>query len=78
MDLIRFVGTTDTMRVDLSASNNHVTINSVVIPTDEELEKSFAKLPNKKCHSKRVMEQFSSITLFDIMQLVVFCVNFEE
>lgn len=48
------------------------------IPTDEELEKSLAKLPNKKRHSKRVMERFSSITLFDIMQLVVFCVNFEE
>lgn len=48
------------------------------IPTDEELEKSFAKLPNKKRHSKRVMERFSSITLFDIMLLVVFCVNFEE
>ena len=41
MDLIRFVGTTDTMRVDLSASNNHVTINSVVIPTDEELALGF-------------------------------------
>lgn len=48
------------------------------IPTDEDLEKSFAKLPNKKRHSKRVMELNCSITLFDIMLLVVFCVNFEE
>lgn len=31
MDLIRFVGTTDTMRVDLSASNNHVT-DGISIP----------------------------------------------
>lgn len=41
MDLIRFVGTTDTMKVDLSISDNHVTINSVVIPTDEELALGF-------------------------------------
>lgn len=41
MDLIRFVGTTDSMKVDLSISNNHVTINSVVIPTDEELALGF-------------------------------------
>lgn len=41
MDVIRFIGTTDTMRVDLSSSNNHIKINSVVIPTDEELARGF-------------------------------------
>lgn len=44
MDLIRFIGSTDIISVNLSISDGRVTINSIVLPTDEELTSGFQVL----------------------------------
>lgn len=41
MDLIRFVGSTDIISVDLSLYDGRVTIKSIVLPTDKELTSGF-------------------------------------
>lgn len=57
MDSIRFIGTTDVLRVDLSITNKRVTITSAVIPTDEELALGFEILNE---HNGLVQGNFSA------------------